>query len=315
MTLRRAAAFGAILAAMLLPAVGAAAAPPPLTVYVGDADTRTALRLQPGFATVVRSDRRIDAVAIGDPRLVTATPVKRGQDVFDVILQPQVNAGVTNMVIWFGDVTAVWDLTIASGPRTADVVYVVLRARGTANSAAPAHGAGAPVTPTASAAPPPSAAGAGGSTEHQGVPPQNAHPDAPSGAPGPVPLLEVSQTVGPVSAVFRVSRAAGGVSIRYSVTNGGDADLAIRPAGVLVRVNGTLVPYAMARGSVNRTHPELLPHGATERGVIDAAGRTARSVQVTLSLFPASTARSASYRSAPITFEPLFTEVDRLAPP
>ena len=67
----------------------AGAGPAALTVYVAGGITRTALRLQPGFATVLRSDHRVDTVAIGDPRLVTATTVKRGQDVYDLVLQPQ----------------------------------------------------------------------------------------------------------------------------------------------------------------------------------------------------------------------------------
>jgi hypothetical protein len=300
MTVRRACAFVAILAATLLTGGGAAAAPPPLTVYVGGTDTRTALRLQPGFATVVRADSRIDAVAIGDPRLVTATPVKHGQDVFDVILQPQVDAGVTNMVVWFGDVTSVWDLTIASGLRTADVVYVVTRPHSAVS--APTAGTAATAPQLSPAATPPAA-----------PPADRPHTAATGPAAGAPSLLEVSQTVGAVSAVFQISRAADRVSIHYSVTNNGTTDLAIRPAGVLVRVNGALVPYAMARGSVDRGRPGIVTHGATEHGVIEASGRGARSVQLTLSLFPTAAGAQISYASVPITFEPLFTEIDQLA--
>lgn len=108
-------------------------------------------------------------------------------------------------------------------------------------------------------------------------------------------------------------RTVEGVSIRYRITNDGDADLTIRPAGVLVRVNGSLVPYAMARGSVDHSRPELLPHGATENGVIDASGRAARSVQLVLSLFPVASGDRSAAAALPFTFEPLFSEVNRLA--
>jgi len=324
MTVLRRAAAGTLLVTLVALAAGTVrASPPPLTVYVSGSDTRTSLRLQPGFATVVRADHRIDAVAIGDPRLVTATPVKHGQDVFDVILQPQVNAGVTNMVVWFGDVTSVWDLTIAAGPRTADVVYVVTRSGSAAGSAPPARAsAPAPTRPGPAASPSQPSAGQGTaaraaiatpSSPHQAAPTNaSAHPDAASGGPAAPSSLEVTQTVGPIAAVFDVTRTTEGVSIRYRLTNNGDGDVAIRPVGVLVRVNGTLVPFAMARGSVDRTHPELLPHGATENGVIDASVRTARSVQVTLSLFPL-TSGDHPAAAVPFTFEPLFSDVNRLA--
>ncbi len=113
---------------VLVPGNGVAAgqsAPVTFTVHVVGGATRTALRLQPGFATVLRADHRVETVAIGDPRLVTATTVKRGQDVFDLVLQPQTATGTTNMIVWFGDLTSIWDLTIGPGRRTADIVYVV----------------------------------------------------------------------------------------------------------------------------------------------------------------------------------------------
>lgn len=199
MTSLRAAAAGAVLMTLAALAAGrVSAAPPPLTVYVSGTDTRTALRLQPGFATVVRADRRIDAVAIGDPRLVTATPVKHGQDVFDVILQPQVDAGVTNMVVWFGDVTSVWDLTIAPGLRTADLVYVVTRARSTGGPA-PAARATAPTQTPPAAASSTAAAPVGQErspragvttppSQRQAAPTASPHPEtAPGGADAPRP--------------------------------------------------------------------------------------------------------------------------------
>ena len=113
---------------VFLPAGGTAAgqgAPITFTVHVMGRATRTALRLQPGFATVLRADHRVETVAIGDPRVVTATTVKRGQDVFDLVLQPQTATGATNMIVWYGDLTSIWDLTIGPGARTADIVYVI----------------------------------------------------------------------------------------------------------------------------------------------------------------------------------------------
>ena len=102
-----------------------ASGPATLTVRILGGATKTALYLQPGFATVLRADHRIDTVAIGDPRIVMATTVKRGQDVYDLVLQPQTTTGVTNMVVWLGEVTSIWDLMVGSARRTADIVYVV----------------------------------------------------------------------------------------------------------------------------------------------------------------------------------------------
>src|SRR5579883_1898205 len=75
-------------AVVLALTLATAAAPQPasLTVHASGTATRTSLHLQAGYATVIRADRQIDTVAIGDPRIVTATPVKRGRDVYDVIL-------------------------------------------------------------------------------------------------------------------------------------------------------------------------------------------------------------------------------------
>jgi len=100
----------------------AAAGPQALTVHLAGTAAATVLHLQPGFATVLRADHRVDTVAIGDPRLVTATAVRRGQDAFDLVLQPHADSGATNMVVWYGELATVWDLEIGPGPRTADVV-------------------------------------------------------------------------------------------------------------------------------------------------------------------------------------------------
>ncbi|HLJ60144.1 MAG TPA: pilus assembly protein N-terminal domain-containing protein [bacterium] len=349
------AARGAALALGLALAATAATAgpqPPPLTVYAGSG-TRTSLRLQPGYATVLRADRRIDTVAIGDPRLVTATAVKHGQDVYDLILQPQGSSGATNMVVWLGNLTTVWDLEVGPGLRTADLVYVVTGARGAAvppptasttspptssgRAALPPPVAGAPTAaprpspPPAAASAPQSRAPAGstiptpetpsgrrpgpeGAASPAPGPSEPAHPDPIAERPAGAPVLQARQTIGDVTAVFQVARLPDGVLIRYQITNHGDGDFAIRPTSVLVRVNGRLVPYALARASADQSRPDALPHGATETGVIEAPNPAARSVQVVLSLFPLAPADDAGDARLPLTFEPSFAGVDRLAP-
>jgi len=347
-------ALGAVLVLALAPTAGLATPapqPPPLTVRVAGAGTSTALHLQPGFATVLRADHEIDTVAIGDPRLVTATAVKRGQDVYDLILQPQVDAGATNMVLWFGEITTVWNLEIGTGLRTADVVYVItgVRAapRGASSAAAeggesrPASPAPAPASSTASppavtTAPAPAAAAATADSSPaakdrapapgsgQAPPAAVAQPGIAGAASGPPPaqgagaaggplLLEVREAVGDLAAVFQIVRTPDGVLIRYRIANGNGADLTIRPTGVLVRVNGRVAPYAMARDSVDRGRPDVLPRGGTETGVIDVPGRTARFVQLIFSLFPVPSGSQASAVALPLTFEPSFNGVDQLA--
>ena len=275
----------------------AAAGPQALTVHLAGTAAATVLHLQPGFATVLRADHRVDTVAIGDPRLVTATAVRRGQDAFDLVLQPHADSGATNMVVWYGELATVWDLEIGPGPRTADVVNIVTGAPGAApRRAAPAAGvAPSPAQPAAAAAATPS------------------QTDRPEGGAGPQ-SLEVRQTVGDIAGVFQVVRVADGVLIRYHITNSTQADLTFRPGGVLVRVNGRAVPYAMARDSVDRGRPGILPRGATEAGVIDAPGAAPRRVQLILSLFPAAPAPDQAPLAAalPVTFQPEFTGVDRL---
>ena len=128
---------------------------------------------------------------------------------------------------------------------------------------------------------------------------------------GPL-LLEVREAVGDLAAVFQVVRTPDGVLIRYRITNGNGADLTMRPTGVLVRVNGRVAPYAMARDSVDRGHPDVLPRGGTETGVIDVPGRTARFVQLIFSLFPIPSGSQASAVALPLTFEPSFNGVDQL---
>jgi len=337
---RGAAAKGAALAlglALAATAATAAPQPPPLTVHAAGAGTRTSLRLQPGYATVLRADRRIDTVAIGDPRLVSATAVKRGQDVYDLILQPQVSSGATNMVVWFGNLTTVWDLEVGPALRTADLVYVVTGAMGASAPPPAADTTSPPASSGTGALPPPVAAGStstaaasrpsqppaiaaavpaaqSGSTVPTQAGAASGRRPVPEGAASPAPLLQARQTIGDVTAVFQIARLPGGVLIRYQITNNGDADLAIRPTGVLVRVNGRPVPYALARTSADQSRPDTLPHGATETGVIEAPNPAARSVQVILSLFPVASADEPADASLPLTFEPSFAGVDRLAP-
>jgi len=284
----------------------AEAEPATLSVRAARGPAVTLLHLQPGFATVLRADHRVDTVAIGDPRLVTATAVRRGQDAYDLVLQPQAETGTTNMVVWYGDLATVWTLEIGPGPRTADIVYVMTASPTNAPpSSAPASSPkAAPLDAPAPAAAPATTA------------PDNPHGSSATGDVGAVgpPLLEVHQSLGDVVGVFQVQRGPDDVLIRYRITNGTAADLTIRPGSVLVRVNGRLVPYGMARDSIDRGRPEILPRGATETGVIDAPSSTPRRVQVILSLFPvATTDEQPPGGGVPLTFQPVFTGVDRLA--
>jgi hypothetical protein len=299
---------------VLVPARGVAAglsAPTTFTVHVIGGATRTSLRLQPGFATVLRADHRVETVAIGDPRLVTATTVKRGQDVFDLVLQPQAATGVTNMIVWFGELTSIWDLTIGPGQRTADIVYVVTASPVPAQSTPGVLLPAAPVAPTAPAAPTsaPVAAPAPPAQPSRTVP---ASP--PPAALAGEPYLEIQQAFPEAQAVFQLFRERAGVRIRYRITNKGAADVAVRANGVLVRVNGRLIPFGMSRDSVDRDRPAILPAGATETGVIGAPAKAPRQVEVIFSLFPAQEDRRGPSRILPATFQLMFSGLDRLAP-
>lgn len=285
-------------------------APATFTVHLIGGATRTALRLQPGFATVLRADHRVETVAIGDPRLVTATTVKRGQEVFDLVLQPQTATGVTNMIVWFGDLTSIWDLTIGPGQRTADIVYVVTAppvpaqsTPGVLHAAAPA----APVAPAAAASVP----------TIPSTPPAQPTGGAPTAAPPPAPAgepyLEIQQTFYTARAVFQLFREPAGVRIRYRITNTSAADVVVRPSGVLVRANGRLIPFGMSRESIDKDRPAILPAGATEAGAIGAHVKAPRQVEVIFSLFPAEEGRHGPSRTVPTTFQLVFSGLDRLA--
>lgn len=294
--------------AVLPPALPVFAALPALTVYATQPTVRTSLHLQPGFALIVRADRHIETVAIGDPRLVAAAPVHRGPDVFDIVLQPLSDTGTTNMVLWLGDVTTVWTLEIGPGQRTADVVFVVTQPRAAASAAPPA-----PRIPTASV---------GVSPRPAGTPP-GPPGSAPAGPPAVV--LDLRETVGPVTAAFHASRTRSGVLFRYEITNGAGDDLVIRASSVLVRADGRLVAYGMGRESVDRSRPDVIPRGATETGAIDIAVPSARRIELALSLFPlapgtsadgaanAPAARTAPATPVPIVLQATFSGLDRLA--
>jgi hypothetical protein len=280
---------------------------PALTVYATPPAIRTSLHLQPGFALIVRADRRIDTVAIGDPRMVAAAPVRRGPDVFDVVLQPLVDTGTTNMVLWLGEITTVWNLKIGSGPRTADVVFVVTQAR-TAQPAAPSpattHSPRGAAAASATTPAPRNTAGPTPATPPATTPPAPAGPPAASSAPSSPgapssagttsspgtltagPALELRQTVGAIKAVFHAVRTRSGIVLRYEITNGGATDLLIKPGTILVRADGRPVAYGMARDSVDLGRPDVVPRGATETGMIDIARPGARQVELVLSLLP-----------------------------
>ena len=326
---RAAALLGAAALAVLplaRPVFGSLAA---LTVYTTAPAVRTSLHLQPGFALIVRADRRIDTVAIGDPRLVAAAPVHRGPDVFDVVLQPLADAGTTNMVLWLGDVTTVWTLDIGPGQRTADVVFVVTQPHAAAPAARPALRTGTapagaspppvgPTPPPAGPTPPPATPGPAGTA------PRSAEP-TPAGPPASV--LDLHETVGPVTAAFHASRTRSGVVLRYEITNGAGDDLVIRASSVLVRADGRPVTYGMGRDSVDRNRPDVIPRGATETGAIDIAVPSVRRVELALSLFPLTPATStdgtvnapaartatAPAMPVPIVLQATFSGLDRLA--
>lgn len=295
-------------------------------------------------------------MAVGDPRLVTVATVRRGADVYDLVLQPQMEAGATNMVVWFGPLTTAWHLEIGPGPRTADLVFIVTTRTGLPGfpTEGPREASSSASPPAPPAVPPPAGRPAG---QSPGGPAQAAaRPSAeqkpvvaptPAGtgspeavAPGAaasgsiVPagraptFLEIRQSVQAVEAVFQAQRAAEGVLIRYHLTNRTAADLVIRPAGVLVRVDGRPAPYGMARESVDRDRPDVLPRGATETGMIDAAGSGIRRVQLIVALTPLGDVRpsagpaaatgpgnngtAAARAAAPIVLQATFTGLDSL---
>lgn len=298
---------GILLLALFLSLAGPAApAPGPaaLIVRIFGAATKTSLHLQPGYATVLRADRRIDTVAIGDPRLVTATTVKQGQDVYDLVLQPQTATGVTNMVVWFGALTSIWDLVIGPGQRTADVVYVVT----------------APVTAARPGpAPPPSPApgGAPASVHRTGLAPAataTVRADAPSAWLAAPPLfLEAEQVIGDAEGTFQVFRGRDQIRIRYRITNNGTADYSVRLPGVLVRVNGRPAPFGVTRDPAVKDRPAVLPGGMMETGVIFAPAHAPRQVEIIFALFPVADRAQGPSRTVPLTFQATFTGLDHLA--
>ena len=282
----------------------AAFGPATLTVHIVGGATKTALHLQPGFATVLRADHRIDTVAIGDPRIVMATTVKRGQDVYDLVLQPQTTTGATNMVVWLGEVTSIWDLMVGSARRTADIVYVV-----TAPQAAAAHPMPAPPVPVTPGGPPSQPA----ANTPAAPSPQARAPEAPASPEAPL-VLQSEQAVANVSGFFQLARGRDGIRIRYRITNNGSTDLTIRPTGILVKVDGRTMPFGLARERADKGRPTILPSGMTETGMISAPVRAPRQVELIFSLFPVETGKPQSDGSLPLTFQATFTELQQLAP-
>jgi hypothetical protein len=295
----------ALLCLVAAAAGSSSAAAAALTIHLSAAPTKTILRLQPGFATVVRSDRRIDTVAIGDPRLVTATTVKRGADVYDIVLQPQTPSGATNMIVWLGETTSVWELIIGPGLRTADIVYLV--------TAPSSPNRDAPVIQTSAAAPPapgalsPARPDQGPVAGRTGAVPPPAPP--PAAAPG---RLEAQQALKGAAGTFELWRTPGGVKVRYQITNQSAGPLWIRPNSVLVRANGRLVPFAMSIDGDKGRLSAIAP-GATRSGAITAAIPAPREVMLVLSVFPAAPDRGGG-AAVPATFQLLFVDLQQLAP-
>jgi hypothetical protein len=293
---------------------------------------RTILHLEPGFATIVHADRRIDTVAVGDPRIVRATPVRRNGEVFDVVLQAQTDHGTTNMVLWAGEATTVWDLRVGPGLRTADIVYVVTQPHAPAASPGtlPPSVTGTHNTARAAqavAAPRPPAPAAAASRPPRDLPPTVAQAAATAPAPQ---AIELREAAGPVTAVFRAFRTASGILLRYAITNGGDTDLTMRATAILIRADGRTVAYGMQRDSVDRGRPDVIPKGATETGAIDIAVPAARRVELTLPLVrvsspalngnsapapqtaPAARPGTGPAEPLPIVLEATFSGLDRL---
>ena len=229
-------------------------------------------------------------------RLVTATTVKRGQDVYDLVLQPQAATGVTNMIVWFAELTAIWDLIIGPGQRTADIVYVVTTPAANARSSPPLVQAALP-TPPLSAAPRAGGARSGPRGEGRADTPQP---------------LEAQQTFGEVSGAFQLSRGPGGIKIRYRITNKSATEFSVRPNGVLIRANGRLVPFGMSRDSVDRGHPAVLRPGVVETGMITAPVRAPRQVEMIFTLFPTKEDPQGPGRVVPTSFQILFAGLDGL---
>lgn len=311
--------LGMALASVLsIPPISTALASSFVTVYIQEGVTRTPLHLQPGFATVIQADHRIDTVAIGDPHLVSATTVHRGTEVFDLVLQAQAETGLTNMIIWFGELATVWSLDIGPGPRTADIVHVVTSGRPLTSSASKSAGEHTQ-TRDSEQVPTPRQIGLGRSPaptvdtsvksgEATGSDNRN---DIQRGSGSA--LMEVHQQIQQVSAVFTLTHVRAGVLIHYQITNGGRVDLLFRPGSVFVRINGHATPYGMARDSADRGRPDVIPPGSTEVGSVTAIDPNPRTVQLVLSLFPAIPREEALGVVPPVTFQPVFSGVGSLS--
>jgi hypothetical protein len=125
--------------------------------------------------------------------------------------------------------------------------------------------------------------------------------------------LEIQQALGDTTGVFQLFRSPTSIKIRYRIHNQGSTDFAIRPSGVVVKVNGRSVPFGMSRSNADKTRPALLPSRAAETGIIDAPARGPRQVEVIFSLFPVEEDRQGPNRTGPMTFQFLFAGLARLA--
>jgi len=233
----------------------------------------------------------------------------RDRDVYDLVLQPQTAIGATNMIVWFGELTSIWDLTIGPGVRTADLVYVVtapppaLQSKPSPPLPVSSQARGAEVAPIALSSPPTAAAGSKAGGE-----PAQEPSTREAGS-----YLEVQQALGDTAGVFQLFRSPTSIKIRYRINNQGATDFSIRPNGVVLKVNGRAVPFGMSRNTADKTRPALLPSRAAETGVIDAPARGPRQVEVIFSLFPVEEDRQGPNRTGPMTFQFLFAGLARLA--
>lgn len=284
-----------------------------LTVYPRTGAERTTLHLQPGFATVIRADRRIDTVAVGDPRLVTATTVRRGTDVFDLVLQAQADTGATNMIIWFGDLATVWNLEIGPGPRTADLVYVVTNQQPATHQATASRAGASQIAAQPALSPQVQPRHLANPTATSTPPSQGANETSQNDQSRRLPdLIELSREISHVVGVFKINHVQDGALVRYQITNNGTADLVLRPGGVLVRINGRITPYGMTRDIADRERPDVIPKGATETGTINVASPAPRVVHLVMSFFPVVQPADSIGPPVPLIFESTFTGVDAL---
>ncbi len=264
----------------------AAALEPPTTVTIfANPLTRQVLSIQPGFTLFVVFDAPIEFVAIGDEQVLTVAV--RGPGGL-VALKANQRAGRTNLHIQAGGVLLVFEVRVAAGGRTADVVRVVTA--GTATRPTPR--ASLPPGPEPSPPPPlPLAA--------PELPPgEGPHDQSPTaGSPpvhgGPVPptflsdtqLFRVEETTqAGIRAIFQAYRTPSGIEIRYQLRNASGSPRKVTLTRVLVRTDGKIVLPRVQRHPSDRT-ASILADGMTETGLL-MLGRSARTVELLFPIFP-----------------------------